>query len=84
MVTLQRPDPKVNALLGENKSVKDGDLIKPSQFAVPFLINGKPVVFNTFTRQCIETELYELFPSLNEEPSNIHFDSTDREMSALV
>ena len=84
MITLQRPDPKVNALLGENKSVKDGDLIKPSQFAVPFLINGKPVVFNTFTRQCIETELYELFPSLNEEPSNIHFDSTDREMSALV
>ena len=84
MITLQRPDPKVSALLGENKGVKDGDLIKPSQFAVPFSIDGKQMVFNTFTRQCIETEHYELFPSLNEKPTNIHFDSTDREMSTLV
>ena len=84
MITLQRPDPKVSALLGENKGVKDGDLIKPSQFALPFLIDGKQMVFNTFTQQCIETSLYDLFSELGEESTVFSFDSTDKEMTALV
>ncbi|MBQ5952173.1 MAG: radical SAM protein [Lachnospiraceae bacterium] len=84
MITLQRPDPKVGALLGENKGIREGCLLRPSQFALPLIIGGRKVVWNTFTRQCIETEYFFLFQPETGEPSQIRFDPADREMSALV
>ena len=80
MITLQRPDPKVNALMGENKGVHDGDLICPSIFAIPFRLGKRNVVLNTSTGQCIETEYFSLF----ESPKNITYDGSDSEMEDLV
>jgi len=84
MITLQRPDLKVSALLGENKGIKDGDYIKPSQYAVALNIAGKQMVLNTFTRQCVETSLFEYFRNNDTGSSTISFDSSNKEMVALV
>lgn len=80
MLTLQRPDPKVSALLGENKGIHHGDLICPSLFAVPFVLGERKVVFNTFTGQCIETERFSWF----EKPEEFIYDDEDLEIKDLI
>lgn len=80
MITLQRPDSKISAFLGERKGVKDGDAVRPSQFAVPMYLGRRQVVFNTLTKQCIESRYFEWF----ENPEERIFDESDSEMKALV
>ena len=80
MLTLQRPDPKVSALLGENKGIHHGDVIRPSLFAIPFELGERNVVFNSFTGQCIETDYFSIF----EKPEKFEYDENDLEMKDLV
>lgn len=80
MITIQRADIKVNAFLGEKKGIKNGDLIRPSIYAIAFEIEDKCLVFNEFTKQCIETEYYSWFVN----PQAREYDDNDIEMKALV
>lgn len=80
MITLQRPDPKVSAFLGLDKGVKHGDLVKPSQFALPSSFGPKRAIFNTLTKQCIESKYFEWFKSQEART----YDSDDIEMTALL
>ncbi|MBR2673999.1 MAG: radical SAM protein [Mogibacterium sp.] len=80
MITLQRPDPKVSAMLGKNKGINEGDVIRPSIFAIPLALGKRKVVLNTFTCHCIETENYSWF----EEPGKLVYDEGDAEMKELI
>ena len=80
MITTQRADIKVSAFLGEKKGIRNGDLIRPSIYAVVFEIEGKHMVYNEFTKQCIETRYYSWF----ENPEAREYDDNDIEMKALV
>jgi len=80
MITLQRPDPKVSALIGENKGIHNGDVVRPSIFAIPFVLGKRKVVLNTLTGHCVETKEYTLF----ENPKELTYDDNDDEMRALV
>lgn len=80
MLTLQRPDSKVSALMGENKGIKNGDVIRPSLFSIPFVLGDRKVVLNTFTRQCIETKYFSWF----EKPCELKYDEKDTEMKDLI
>ena len=80
MITLQNPDPKVSALMGKRKGVKQGDMVRPSQFTVPFTIGTKKVVMNTLTDHVVETEYFSMF----EEPVEFVFNENDPEMKDLL
>lgn len=80
MITLQRPDSKVSALMGENKGIHNGDVVRPSIFAIPFVLGKRKVVLNTLTRECIETECFSWF----ENPCEHIYDESETEMKNLV
>ena len=80
MITLQRPDPKLIAFLGANKGINDGDMIKPSLFAVALNIGERHLVMNMLTGQCIESRYFEWF----ENPEERSYNEDDCEMNALV
>ena len=80
MITLQRPDSKTSAFLGERKGIKDGDMVRPSQFAMPMHLGKRRVIYNTLTGHCIESNLFDWF----ENPAERVFDEADTEMAALV
>lgn len=79
-ITLQAPDPKTSALLGKNKGIRPGDLIRPSQFAVIYDYGSRRILYNTFTCHCIETDRLAWF----EEKKAFPFDPDDAVMAALV
>ena len=80
MITIQRADNKVSAFLGEKKGISNGDLVRPSIYAITFEIEENNVVFNTLTGQCIETKYYSWFAN----PETRQYDDNDIEMKALV
>ena len=80
MITLQRPDPKVSAFLGIDKGINEGDMVRPSQFALALCTGSKRVIFNTLTKECIESKYFDLFK--NHEEITYHAD--DMEMTALI
>ena len=80
MITWQRADSKVSALMGENKGIKEGDAVRPSLYAIPFRLGGKEIVFHTLTRQCVETDHFALF----EKPRSLIYNEKDPEMRELV
>lgn len=80
MITLQRPDSKISAFLGENKGVRHGDTVRPSQFALPLKLGTRNVIFNTLTKQCIESKYFEWFESHAERI----FDENNIEMLSLL
>ena len=83
--TLQRPDEKVNALLGKNKGIKAGDPVRPSQFAVIFDYGTMRVLYNTMTCQCLEIdEALEAFVPIIEAKDEVAYDPDDAMMAALV
>lgn len=80
MITLQRPDIKASAFLGEKRGIRHGDGIRPSQFTMALHLGSRCVIFNTLTKQCIESKYFEWF----EYPKERSFDENDDEMLALV
>lgn len=80
MITLQRPDAQVSALLGEKKGINKGDKVRPSLYAIPFKYDDVKVVYNSLTCQIIETPYFSWFENPHARP----FDPDDSEMSALV
>lgn len=80
MLTLQRSDSKVSALLGENKGIQDGDVIRPSMFAIPIELGKRKVVYNTLTAHCIETEKYSWFVNKDE----LIYDENSPDMKELI
>ena len=80
MITLQRPDSKVSALMGEFKGIHHGDMVRPSLFTIPFTLGDKKVVLNAFTDHCIETEMFSRF----EDRQCFAYDEKDPEMRDLV
>ena len=80
MNTLQLPDQRTSILLGQNKGIRRGDPVRPSQFAVVFDYGERRVLHNTFTCQCVETDRLAWFEDRREMP----YDPDDAEMVALV
>lgn len=58
MIEIRRPDAALIKILPPVKP-QPGTKYIPSQFALPFEHNGKRYVFNTLTKQCLETVLPE-------------------------
>ena len=56
MNEIQGADPTLSRLLPP-VDLDAGKVYRPSQFAVPFECGGKQYVFNTLTKQCLETVL---------------------------
>ena len=88
MITLQRPDPKIRTLFGESMDVRDGDLLRPSQFAMGFSFGERRIVFHFFSQQCIETKYYDWFndkgPGDGRRMPERIYDAADAEMTALL
>lgn len=80
MITLQRPDSKISAFLGEHKGVRHGDSVRPSLFTLALKLGTCKVIFNTLTQQCIESKYFEWFESREERL----FDESDLEMTLLL
>ena len=49
MITLQRPDPHIMMLIGENSFINDGDCIRPSLYARAYNLGGKKIIYHTLT-----------------------------------
>lgn len=79
-ITLQEPDPRTHLLLGDNKGIKKGQPVRPSQFAVVFNYDGQRILYNTFTGQCVRTDRLSWF----ESSSPLPFDPENPEMAALI
>ncbi len=56
MTIIQEPDAALKKILRGQKLQPDVYYV-PSQFAFPFDHNGKHYIYNTLTKQCVETEL---------------------------
>lgn len=56
MIEIRKPDAMLKKLLPPIE-LRQGIHYKPSQFALPFEHRGKPYVFHTLTKQCIEGRL---------------------------
>jgi len=80
LITLQRPDAKVSIMLGKNKQLTEGDMIRPSIYAIPFALKKRSVIYNSLTQQCIESKYYDWFKNCELKK----YDPKDSEMRLLV
>ncbi len=80
MITLQRPDPTICILIGNKSRIRQGDMVRPSQFAIRFYLGDRKVIYNTLTGHCIESKYWDWFENGTERA----FDENDAEMKALV
>ena len=78
---LTNPDKNVFRTLGEGRFPKNGSLVKPSHYAVPFAIGRRTLVFSTLTRQVLDPEeRIDIFLERTEFP----FDENDAGLKELI